>query len=257
MDRILLPGAFGLIIVLMVAVSTIGINRMADISKKMDTVVNEHFVKSKHLMDMYWAARDRTVTLLQMLTEKDAFEREELFDDFNKLATRFAAARIAFMEKENDKREIELLGEQARHTSVTVPVQLQVTELLIEDRVEEATQLLVNEGLPLQNNVLKNLGDLVNHLQDSAQQSFLSTRRIYETTTRNIIALAIAAVVISLLIASYVIWRTQQSQNQLRLVNETLEERVQERTRNLEDAYTDLKNFQAQLVHAEKMASLG
>ena len=44
---------------------------------------------------------------------------------------------------------------------------------------------------------------------------------------------------------------------QLKVVNETLEERVIERTRELSKAYDQLKQSQMQLIQSEKMASLG
>ncbi len=44
---------------------------------------------------------------------------------------------------------------------------------------------------------------------------------------------------------------------ELAVLNESLERRVSERTRELEDALADLKESQAQLVQAEKMSSLG
>lgn len=49
----------------------------------------------------------------------------------------------------------------------------------------------------------------------------------------------------------------QAAEEQLRVENESLEERVAERTRDLERALDDLHSTQTQLVQTEKMASLG
>lgn len=49
----------------------------------------------------------------------------------------------------------------------------------------------------------------------------------------------------------------QQAQDTLRELNETLEQRVTARTRELSDALDTLRRAQADLVHAEKLASLG
>jgi len=48
-----------------------------------------------------------------------------------------------------------------------------------------------------------------------------------------------------------------KSNRDLESVNDSLEERVEDRTHKLSDAYDDLKESQVQLVQAEKMSSLG
>ena len=62
----------------------------------------------------------------------------------------------------------------------------------------------------------------------------------------------------------YAMWRLQasyrdlnRSKKDLETVNDSLEERVEERTHELSDAYDELKESQVQLVQAEKMSSLG
>ena len=62
----------------------------------------------------------------------------------------------------------------------------------------------------------------------------------------------------------YSIYRLQSSYHELnnsnkalQRSNDTLEQRVSERTEQLESAYDELKDSQAQLIHAEKMSSLG
>lgn len=48
-----------------------------------------------------------------------------------------------------------------------------------------------------------------------------------------------------------------EANEQLQMVNADLERRVEERTRDVQKAYTDLQQSQVQLVQAEKMSSLG
>jgi len=62
----------------------------------------------------------------------------------------------------------------------------------------------------------------------------------------------------------YLGWRLNRSfrevnevNEQLQLANQSLEERVEQRTRDVQKAYTDLQQSQVQLVQAEKMSSLG
>lgn len=68
--------------------------------------------------------------------------------------------------------------------------------------------------------------------------------------------LAICAVLL-FAAAAYAIARLQSSYRELNRVNRSLEERVDERTTQLTEAYDELKESQVQLIHAEKMSSLG
>ena len=77
------------------------------------------------------------------------------------------------------------------------------------------------------------------------------------------VLLSVCAILL-LLGAAYAIYRLQssysalnRSNTALQLSNDTLEERVSARTEELEKAYDDLKESQVQLIHAEKMSSLG
>ncbi len=67
-----------------------------------------------------------------------------------------------------------------------------------------------------------------------------------------------------LLLIAYIGYRLRKSyrqlgklNKQLKVANETLEERVVQRTEELSKAYVELKQSQAQLIQSEKMASLG
>ena len=73
---------------------------------------------------------------------------------------------------------------------------------------------------------------------------------------RATLLLAVCAVVL-LLAAAFAVWRLQASYQDLNAINAELEERVLERTGQLSKAYDDLKESQVQLIHAEKMSSLG
>ncbi len=60
-----------------------------------------------------------------------------------------------------------------------------------------------------------------------------------------------------LIVAGYLAVRVIVAQAQLRAANETLEKRVEDRTRELSTALERLKESEAQLVQSEKMSSLG
>lgn len=77
-------------------------------------------------------------------------------------------------------------------------------------------------------------------------------------------SLLVAYAGLLLLLIAYIGYRLRKSyrqlgklNKQLKVANETLEERVVQRTEELSKAYVELKQSQAQLIQSEKMASLG
>jgi len=88
-------------------------------------------------------------------------------------------------------------------------------------------------------------------------------RRIVSRAERARLLLSVCTVLL-LLGGGYAMFRLQtsyrelnKSNRDLESANDSLEERVNERTRELSTAYEDLKESQVQLVQAEKMSSLG
>ena len=104
--------------------------------------------------------------------------------------------------------------------------------------------------------ILESLWTLSNEIMDA-------NRRIVRRAEMAGLLLAVCTILL-LLGGGYAMFRLQGSYKQLNAsnrdlesANDSLEERVSERTRELSGAYEDLKESQVQLVQAEKMSSLG
>ena len=106
------------------------------------------------------------------------------------------------------------------------------------------------------NRINETLWNLSNEILDH-------NRRTVSRAERAGLLLSICTILL-LVGTGYAMWRLQgsyrelnKSNRELESVNDSLEERVDERTRELSTAYEDLKESQVQLVQAEKMSSLG
>ena len=257
MRRYLLHGVFALVISLMVLASFASIYRLHEYEQRLDQVVTQRTTKINLITAMYTAARERSVSLLKMLSMDDPFDREEEFEFFNALATRFAVARLALQELPLVDAEQALMDEHFAVVRKAVPLQLKVVDLLFNDDVEQATSVLINEAIPTQNQVLNYLVKLIEFQEQAANDSLSATRDSSSTTVRFLILITSIAVFLSAGMAIYVIRTLREDERQLRDYAETLEQKVWDRTAELSAAYEDLKMSQSQLVQSEKMASLG
>lgn len=257
MNKWLLPVGFLLVIVFVLSVAAVIVERMDTINADVDKIVNQHNVKVGHIMTMYTSARERSVSMLKMMTMEDPFEREEEYDYFNSLATRFAVARLALLDMKMSVDERRLIDEHGDLVRIALGHQNVVIDLLAGDDFDAAEQVLLSEAIPTQNNVLDKLTEIVDYHTKAAKQTLASARNHSRESVIFISLLALTAVVLCIGIAWYVVRSLKTHQDELREYNIRLEQRVHERTAELEDAYQELKNSQTQLVHSEKMASLG
>ncbi len=245
--RFLLPAGFAAVILLMILVAAVGAERMAENNRRMEEIVTQHNVKTNLVMTMYTAARERSIVLLSMVTMEDPFEREEKYEYFNQLATRFAVARIELGEKKFDQRETELYDEQASLVRLAVPLQTKVVELLVQDDVDTAVDILVEQAIPAQDKVLAQLQAMLDYEQQSARRAFDEASQVVRSTTVFMMLLALTAIVLSAGIAYFVIRKTRRDEQALRDARSHLEERVQARTQELSAAYEDLQDHEREI----------
>ena len=129
----ILPLGFALIIFQMIVVTSIGVIRMKENYALMEQVVTQNNVKINLVRNMYIAARERSVLLLEMLALDDPFERDERYLEFNVMATRFSVARLEMKEKILDEHEAVLFKKQGDATRVTAPTQNEGGELIRQE----------------------------------------------------------------------------------------------------------------------------
>jgi len=123
---------------------------------------------------------------------------------------------------------------------------------VIVQRTAAATELQLITG----SGIVETLWNLSNEILDD-------NRRTVSRAERARLLLSVCTFLV-LIGAGYAMFRLQasyrelnRSNRELESVNNSLEERVTDRTRELSTAYEDLKESQVQLVQAEKMSSLG
>lgn len=203
------------VMVLMIAVVFIGYRQLNENNRSMETIVNKHNVKTGHIITMYVAARERSISLLKMLNMEDPFDRDEEYLYYNQLATHFAVARIALTELGFEGEEAAYSEEQFELTRVAVPILESVVELLLQEEFTEANRVFVEEAIPAQNLVLEQLSRMLEYQQLAAQQALKDTNASYQATILQVGLLALGAFLIGLSIALAVIKRASRARSAL------------------------------------------
>ncbi len=191
--------------ILMVSVILVGHKEMSDINRSMELIVNKYNAKTAYITTMYTAARERSISLLRMLDMDDPFDRDEEYLHFNRLATRFATARIALRDLDYDEKEAAYSEEQYQLTQQAMPLLENVVDLLFNDEDTEAKRLLLDRAIPAQDLVLEQLSSMLAYQDQAAKKSLEEANISYHETVVQVSFLAMGAFLIGLSIAWVVI----------------------------------------------------
>ena len=180
--------AFGysLVLLFLVAVTALGISRMAQIQHRLENVVNVNNVETRLVIDMRALVNDRTVTLRNLSLLTDASDMQPEIDRINdqtrkhadaegKLETMFASSAVA--------DEKDLLNRIKEQEAAATPAIAKAIDLWQNNKAEEATKVLIKEIRPVQKKWLDALNEL-SALEDKqsaqaatdAQSAFASAR---------------------------------------------------------------------------------
>lgn len=206
---------FVIVMMLMVAVVAVGNRQMSEINRSMETIVNEHNVKTGHIITMYNSVRERSLTLLRMVNIEDAFDRDDAFLHINELATEFIVAHTALSGLGFDDEEAEHFSQFGQLIRAAAPLQDAVVEIFIDEKKTEATRLLWDEAIPAQNLVLKQLSSMLDYQQLAARLSLQGANVSYQKSIVSSIILLIGAIIIGLLIAWYVVKHASRAKEAL------------------------------------------
>lgn len=112
--------------------------------------------------------------------------------------------------------------------------------------------------------VMKQISRLLQEMEAVETGTLLQRQKIAATSAQGAKIASISAILLNLLIFAWLyrlihseVLKRNQAEQEVKHLNEDLENRVVERTRQFEEAIRDLQRTQGQLIQAEKMSSLG
>jgi len=205
---------FSTLLILIAALSVTWWHSINQSSGRLKEIADEH-VASKHVFDMRDAAYKRALALSRMALIADSFVVNDELPAFNDLAGDFLNARDAFL-KYKMYPEGEAIWEQAKPIIVKgARVQIETRDILIDDRMVDAQQKIIDEVIPTQDAVMFQLTQLMEfknrHVLHEIDEASHDAKRAILLLS----SLSIFAIVLGISITIYVLRTTGRVQNEL------------------------------------------
>lgn len=195
---LLTGGAFLALTLLIAALTANSAYQLARIQEHIDKTVTLQEKKIGAITRTEIAAFLRADRLLRMVIESDPFARDELYLEFNRAGFAVGSGRDELEKLGLTPEERVLFDRQAELIRRILVMQEKVTDFLTHDQIDDARNMLVAEGIPLQERFDKMLADHRDLLQDAHNVSLQQAREDYRKSRMITLVFGIAATVLGL-----------------------------------------------------------
>jgi PAS domain S-box-containing protein len=239
--------AFLLILVVMSAMVVLALGRVGLLNERTE-LIQQQSERTQALHQMRDAVRERFIRLNLITLSEDAFLQDELKIEFDLFASRFMVARTLLEGWPfRTMGEAELFGKLREMTTHGTPIQQSVLEAALAGDQARARSILVNESMPIQMGVMAQMDRIFEYFEMQNSLALADLERDLGNTHRAIGVLAVVQILLVLFIAAWVLRRVQlqqvemrheidrrqRSEQALQRAKEDLEQRVQQRTADL------------------------
>jgi len=139
---------FGLVLLLMVTITVIGLTRMHSINQQMESIVRGREAKSELVMNLRSLSRERAVTIYSMLLMKDPFQLDAAVQHFSQLASEFIRTRDKLLQMQLNPVERATLQASQVKTRISTQSMERVVELIQAGKLTDAQELLQTQAIP-------------------------------------------------------------------------------------------------------------
>jgi PAS domain S-box-containing protein len=203
-----LSAGFGLSLLLMFALTWIGLRGLAETDARLQHIVQENTVKTQLATKMRDILRDRAISMLSIVVMTDAFEKDQEMIRFYELGTQYQQTRLKLDAMALRAEEKTLLQDIDNLTRINRPLMVKTIELGTEGYTYLAFDVLQREAIPKQRQLMRELNTLIDMQQRATQTAAGEAAEAYVQTRGLMIALGLLAAAIAALVATLVIRRT-------------------------------------------------
>ena len=211
---LLLVSFSSILLVTFAALAFISI-QIKDTQSSINEIVVNNNQKSRLLVQMQQAARERSLALYSMVNTKSSTEYNKIFKKFQDFASEFNQARETLLSMSLSEEEIELINQQGKLSRLAVPLQNIIIKLIDKERFKEAIEILINKSIPSQNLVLSQIAKIIDFQRNNNKNIII---RLEDKLEKNIIVIIFMSIIIfslTSLTSAYVISRITKTEEQL------------------------------------------
>jgi PAS domain S-box-containing protein len=199
---------FALALVLIMALTLLGLHQLAATNAHLESIVKENSVKTRLANQMRDILRDRAISMLTIVVSGDAFEKDQEMLRFYTFGSAYQQVRVELDKLIERPQEKEVLARIDRLTRSNQPVMVRTVDLAVEGYTFLAFEELQREGIPLQKQLVTELDSLIQIQRDMTRLAAEEARADYIRTRWLLISLGMAALLVAALVAITVMRRT-------------------------------------------------
>jgi signal transduction histidine kinase len=205
---------FGIILAILATLAAIWLFHIKANSHRLTTLVDEQRA-SELIFVMRDAAHKRALALYRMAILDDPFDRDEEYIHFMEQASKFIAARDKLLEQGQSTSESEAWKTAQPLIRQGSASQTRTLELILDGKIAEANQLLLNQVIPIQNKVMDRLTMMLDLQKQTAANDLAETSKQNDAVFFTVSTLGSVALIIGGLIALFVIKTFTSSERKL------------------------------------------
>ena len=206
---------FTVMLLLMIALTAIGLGRIAGIQQQMSRIVHENNIKIELAHVMKDALRERAVITHTLSLLNDPFEQNDELVRFGELADAFTRARAQLESMPLSAAEQDILARVKTLAGKTQPIVLESIELTMNGDPATARERIANVIVPAQKIIALELDALLKQQQADAEAAIRGATDSYRQARAAMFGLGAAAAALGLAIAVVVIRNAAQQAQSL------------------------------------------
>ena len=214
-SSLLLIISFSVLLLITFAALTFISFQIEDTQSQIEKIVTSNNKKTHLLVEMQQAARERSLSLYNMVSTRDVFEYDDSFLKYRKYASVFIVARQTLQSMDLSQKERELIRQQGELSKIAVPLQNSIIELLDKERYKNATEELIKKSIPAQNAVLAKIDEIIELQNGNNQDIVRQLKNQFNNSITIIIVFSIIILILTILTIFYVISRITKTEENL------------------------------------------
>ena len=233
---------FSSILILVLLLSTATYLSVGYLQENLESVVKKNILKIQLSTEIRNLSRKRTIYLVDIFQEKDVFKRDEIAQEINHMGFMVGEAFVK-LEPLLDHIDRPVFDSAFAKALTMVPIFNRVIASAMIEEDEAGKNILNTEVTAAQSELFKMLDNLYEIQNKQANEIANKVLDEQESIKVAILLATFIILLIGMLVAVNVIRLEQKNINDLKLLNENLDARVNERTQQVEEEQRKVSNI--------------